>query len=112
MSTVFGFSKRLFTSLMSTFDITSDLVNSLNFLGQNASANIVGATFGASGASTNNSGTTNSYPHNATVTYSPKCKVFNNSITNFSENNNTTFNGQIENYSKFGQCYFLPLGWG
>ena len=43
---------------MSTFDITSDLVNSLDFLGHNASAKIVGATFGTSGASTNNNGTT------------------------------------------------------
>ena len=98
MSTVFGFSKRLFTSLMSTFDITSDLVNSLNFLGQNASAKMVGATFGASGASTNNNGTTNSHPHNTTVTYSPKCQFLNNYLTNFSENNNTTFNDRIEHY--------------
>ena len=98
MSTFLGFSKRLFTSLMSTFDITSDLVNSLDFLGHNASVKIVGATFGTSGASTNNTGTTNSHPHNTTVTYSPKCKFFNNSITNFSENNKTAFHNQIEKY--------------
>ena len=85
---------------MSTFDITSDLVNSLNFLGQNASAKIVGATFGASGASTKNNGTTNSHPHNTTVTYSPKCKFLNNYLTNFSENNKTTFNDRIEHYLK------------
>ena len=98
MSTIFGFSKRLFTSLMSTFDITSDLVNSLDFLGHNASAKIVGATFGTSGASTNNNGTTSLHPHNTTVVHNPKCKFFNGSITNFSENNIATFNDQIENY--------------
>ena len=98
MSNILGFSKRLFTSLMSTFDITSDLANSLDFLGHNASAKIVGATFGTAGASTNNNETTSSYPLNTTVTYSPKCKFFKNSITNFSESNITTFNDQIENY--------------
>ena len=40
MDAFLGFPKRLFTSLMSTFDITSDFVNSLDFLGHNASAKV------------------------------------------------------------------------
>ena len=93
-----GFSKRLFTSLMSTFDITSDLVNSLDFLGHNASTKLLEVASGTFGILTNNNETINSHPLNVTVTYSPKCKFFNTSIAHISENSNTTFGHQIENY--------------
>ena len=83
---------------MSTFDITSDLVNSLDFLGHNASTTILGVASGTFGILTNNNETTRAYALNATVTYSPKCKLFNTSIANFNENNNITFDHQIENY--------------
>ena len=42
-SEVGGFFKRLLSSTMSFFDITSDLVNSCDFLGHNASATIIDA---------------------------------------------------------------------
>ena len=46
MNVYFIVTKRLFTSLLSTFDIVSDLVNSCDFLGYSASNHIINLFYG------------------------------------------------------------------
>ena len=46
MNVYVPFLKRLLTSLLSTFDITSDLINSCDFLGYNASTHIISSVYG------------------------------------------------------------------
>ena len=48
MNVYFIVTKRLFTSLLSTFDIVSDLVNSCDFLGYSASKQIINLFYGGS----------------------------------------------------------------
>ena len=55
MDAVFDFSKRLFESLASTFDLTSDLVNSLDFLGHNVSRKVKDITLSIFSVSNNGS---------------------------------------------------------
>jgi hypothetical protein len=61
MAVYLSFGKRLFTSFMSTSDIVSDLVNSWDFLGYNASSQIINAI---SGNTVNASNDNSSYPIN------------------------------------------------
>ena len=46
MAVYLNFLKRLFTSFLSTFDVVSDLVNSFDFLGYNASLKLKNAVIG------------------------------------------------------------------
>jgi hypothetical protein len=72
--------KRLFTSLLSTFDIVSDLVNSCDFLGYNASNQIIGQFFGRDDMPTTNDPCQIHPGSNGTLNTTFKDDVFNNSI--------------------------------
>ena len=69
MNIVVAFLQRLFTSILSIFDIVSDLVNSCDFLGYDASGQIFSSIFGDKSCITRPNNVSSFYPSNQNLSH-------------------------------------------